>query len=578
MKVPGFSIFSDIRNFIRLKNSSILTSSPSAPENMIAMGSSLNSDFGFEMRMAHSAFERGDFAEALRHFQFASRIEPKNPDAHCGMAQAFEGLGNNHEAERHLIKAEKYNANDPAIKIAFGTLLLNVGKFSAAIKKYDQSIELLTQAGNDNRIDLLLKVAIFNSAVAYRQINEIENAIGLYRRYIELFGSNEDVLLNLGNAYDALGDFEKAKEIYHDLMKSYPSFSGAKLNYAEALNALGRIDDAESVFREILDQDENNHQASFGLGLILLKKRNWNEGWRHYKSRWKYPKFVSSQEKITQDQCRYFREPVEKAEIKNKNILVFGEQGIGDTIMFCSYLKKISKENSVQLVCDKRLTRLIQNSFQNITCISFEKYSVEEHNLFDYIMPIGDLPLITERSDSPFLFPTSDSIDKSMNIGRGAKKLIGISWRGGLVTTRTRQRSMELSLLTNVLKNNKYQFVNIQHGEIRNELNFIAQELGIEVITPKAEEINEIDSLAALIKSLDVVLTVQNTNVHISGAIGKKCIVMLPSTPEWRYGLREKTMPWYKDVKLLRQDQKDNWMPVIDRASDELELILRGEH
>jgi hypothetical protein len=118
-------------------------------------------------------------------------------------------------------------------------------------------------------------------------------------------------------------------------------------------------------------------------------------------------------------------------------------------------------------------------------------------------------------------------------------------------------------------------WVSLQHGDVAEEVHAVANQLGAEIGTyPGAT--NDMDSLAALIASLDCVVTVCNTTVHVAGAVGTPSFVLAPRVPLWLYGLRGATMPWYAAARMIRQTHYGDWGSVIEQAAHELKGFLAG--
>jgi len=152
--------------------------------------------------------------------------------------------------------------------------------------------------------------------------------------------------------------------------------------------------------------------------------------------------------------------------------------------------------------------------------------------------------------------------------GTGLK--IGLAWRGGMASTRRTLRSMDLETLLPVLRTGNCTFVSLQYGDVTDEIGALASGHGIDVHT-WPEAIDNYDETAALITALDLVISVQTSMVHLAGALGKPVWAMLPAVSEWRYLEAGETMPWYRSVRLLRQQQSGDWQSVVARVARELE-------
>jgi hypothetical protein len=152
----------------------------------------------------------------------------------------------------------------------------------------------------------------------------------------------------------------------------------------------------------------------------------------------------------------------------------------------------------------------------------------------------------------------------------GPQPKIGISWRGGMEVTRKSVRSMALTDLLPLAETCDATFVCLQYGDVHSDLTE-AVAAGFKAhYWPEA--IKDLDEFAALISSLDLVITVCNTTVHYAGALGRPVWVMAPHIPEWRYGLHFDSMPWYPSSRMFRQPEAGNWSAVIRRISREMSI------
>ena len=145
-------------------------------------------------------------------------------------------------------------------------------------------------------------------------------------------------------------------------------------------------------------------------------------------------------------------------------------------------------------------------------------------------------------------------------LGPGRK--IGLSWQGGVGFTGRKRRSLTLEQLLPILRLPGIQFVNLQYTEVREEMRALESRHGVKVHHWQ-EAIDDYDQTAALVAALDSVLTVCTAIVHLTGALGRPALVMVPFGPDWRYGASGERMIWYPSVRLLRQRRIGDWSEVL---------------
>ena len=171
---------------------------------------------------------------------------------------------------------------------------------------------------------------------------------------------------------------------------------------------------------------------------------------------------------------------------------------------------------------------------------------------------------------TPYLRPRAEVAERwAARLGPPPKGLrIGVSWRGGTPGTGASQRSLTLVDLAPVLNLPGCQIVSLQYGDHRAEIEAASAALGRDIIVFPPGEIDDFEELAGLIANLDVVVSVQTSVVHLTGALGTDCLAMVPYNPIWRYTAHASVMPWYRSVRLLRQARPNAWEPVVQDVAE----------
>jgi hypothetical protein len=224
---------------------------------------------------------------------------------------------------------------------------------------------------------------------------------------------------------------------------------------------------------------------------------------------------------------------------------------------------------SVVCVCDRRLAGLLSHSFPQVSFFD-ARDPIPAGLLFDTVAASGDLGHAFRRRledfpGEPYVRPRAEVIDAwAGRLGPKTQGLrIGLSWRGGTKTTNMSGRSIPLEQLSRLLAAPGCEFISLQYGDHAAEI--AAARTGMRVFP--ADDIDDFEALAGLIANLDLVISVQTAVVHLAGALGKACYAMVPERPEWRYGAAGETLPWYRSVRIFRQDGTEAWAPVIERVA-----------
>lgn len=260
----------------------------------------------------------------------------------------------------------------------------------------------------------------------------------------------------------------------------------------------------------------------------------------------------------------------------NCKVVVYGEQGIGDEILFSSMIPDLLKEN-VEVIIEShpRLANIFRNSFP---CHVYGTRKDSVVGWLDIEKPDFQLSMCSlgkfyrkKLSDFPkhegYLKPDPElkQFYKELLDSYGDKPKIGISWKGGTFNTMSKLRSLSLDSLSEILKQDAT-FISLQYTPLAKE------ESENHGIIHWQESVDNYDHTAALVSNLDLVISVCTSVIHLSGAMNIPCWVLTPSAPAWRYRVKGDDMPWYPSVKLFRQT--DSWEPVIKTISGELCNLL----
>jgi len=256
-----------------------------------------------------------------------------------------------------------------------------------------------------------------------------------------------------------------------------------------------------------------------------------------------------------------------------KRLVIHGEQGLGDEIMFAScvndVLNVLHKHPIIE--CAPRLERLFARSFPNAMVVG--THDLEGKDLPGGVdpeayCPLGSLPMLFRPSvesfpGTPYLRVDPDKVAAIRARLPEGKLRVGVAWQGGGQNTRIDLRSILPEQWKPILAND-CDFVSLQYTK---QAAADAAEMGIHH-WPEAEA-DDMDDVAALVASCDLVISVCTTAIHIAGALGVPCWVLVPSGHAWRYGGTGETMPWYRSVRLFRQ-KCANWDETIGKVADGL--------
>lgn len=381
-------------------------------------------------------------------------------------------------------------------------------------------------------------------------------AIQFLMRAIESNPKCYEAIFNLGNSMRRLGHTDSALMIYKqaaDLKQSdqvMAALAGCHINNGDPERAIEWCDKALNFSGQ--KHDDFQWKAKHHKAMALLELGRLDEGFDLYRARYHIPEWTK----------RCYTQPLWNGE-KTGTLLIHGEQGIGDEILFMSWLPKIRHlYDKLVIEATPRLVETFKRSFQ---CDVFEndKQVMESGIPIDAVVPMGSLPHFAGGlpPHGRYLIPDEEKVKyyRESLYTLGEPPYIGLSWHGGVIKTHTHLRTTEYSAWKKLKQGT---CISIQYGKNGE----YAKTLGI----PHWQDaIEDIDSLIALIAALDLVVTVNNTSVHMAGALNVPCWTLTPSKPAWRYQLTGDMMPWYGSVRQFRQNGND-WDELMGRVSKEL--------
>lgn len=426
------------------------------------------------------------------------------------------------------------------------------GEYEKAIALYDQ---LLTQ--NHDNAGLL---AMMGTACIHT------DRLGLAISLLERSTSRKpdgDAFCNLGIAYKQSGQYAKCHEAFRKALSHNPS-PNTVANYSALFINVGEPQQAIKYAMRAIQADPECSMAYWSLGMGQLELGLWKEGWESCE--WGFEARMRVRRNIGD---KPYWDGTE-----GKTIAVYGEQGIGDEIMFASMLPDLMAKNTVILECHPRLKTMFEKSFPGLICYGTREHPVIDwwtHHDIDYAVSIGSLGKWFRNTREAF--PGTPYL-KADALPNGEKFRVGISWTGGLKEGRVRTRSIPLARWKSILNVPNVEFVSLQYTDSDAEIDLANAEGYVIRKMPEAKA-DDYYETARLVASCDLVISVCTSVVHLAGALGVPCWCAVPSKPAWRYGVSG-GMPWYRSVRLYRQPKGDTdaWRPVIELIGSNLADLM----
>lgn len=375
-------------------------------------------------------------------------------------------------------------------------------------------------------------------------------------------------LIDQGNALREQNQPWEALNCYGQAFLANPDHFSAWNNYGNVLRELGQPRRAIPFLQHAMAIDPSNTTAPFNLAVAHLLAGDYRQGWPAYESRWNFEHLAGTLPRF--DKPRWRGE-----DIKGKTLLLIGEQGLGDSLQFARYALAISNMGiDVALVVPQGLVTLLRNP----QALRYTLSPTDPLPEFDYWAPLMSLPGIFGQTLENFqqvLHYVSSLPEKReewrKRLAPKNRLRIGISWSGRRDTWINRHKSVPVEHIRDLIQGNpNHQWVNLQVEALEDEMAFLADS-GLESYPGTIQDMSD---TAALLDTLDLVISVDSSVSHLAGAMGRPVWIMLNNyAVDWRWLLNRDDSPWYPSARLFRQPGLGEWRPVIDQISRWIELF-----
>lgn len=431
---------------------------------------------------------------------------------------------------------------------------------------------------NQSAVDLIRKAielnpnnAAFHSnrGIALKELKQLEAALESFDKAIAIKPDYAEAYYNRGIALAELKQFDAAVESFDKAIAIKPDYTKAHFNRGAALADLRRLNAAVASYDRAIAIKPDYAEAYWNKSLALLLDGDFANGFALHEWRWKLSTFTSPRGNFPQPLW------LGKESLVGKTILLYSEQGLGDTIQFCRYINLVSDSGArVILVVEKSLVGLLKELAEVSVLVS--KGSLLPS--FDCHCPLLSLPLAFKTNlDSIPCSPKYLSADPNKlttwakRLGEKTRPRVGLVWSGSGEHKNDHNRSVALSELIQELPTD-YQYVSLQK-EVR-DLDKSTLESRAEILH-FGDELADFTDSAALCELMDVVISVDTSVAHLSGAMGKPTWVLLPFVPDWRWLLDRDDSPWYPSVRLYRQPTPGDWSGVFAKVKRDLAGVRR---
>jgi tetratricopeptide (TPR) repeat protein len=494
-----------------------------------------------------SCWNEGRREEAIVLVDAALKEKPDYPEALC-MGGYILGQSGKRDAALAFYRQALKIASDLAVAWS------NSGKLLFELQRYDEALSAFERA-----IDCVPQDALSwsDKAGALRQLGRLTESIAAADEAARLKPDHAEAHLNRGTALLKLDRVAEALEAYRRAEACKPNYADAICGAALALRALDRLDEAAGEFDRAIQL--GSWDALSGKGCMQLMAGDFENGWEGYEARW-----IAGQ---TLAEKLGAALPTWTGELTpGLRVLVLNDHGLGDTIQFFRYVQQMADAGlNVTFLAPAKVHRLLAGH------VDVRLTEAIKQEQFDAQIALSSLPrafrtrLETIPANVPYLRAEPNLQAKWADLLAGGGFKIGVVWQGNPNPEADCARSMPLAAFAPIAAVPGVRLVSLQKGFGTEQLAKLPE--GMRVETPARDFDDGADAFidtAALVASLDLVITCDTSIAHLAGALGRPVWVVLKTDSEWRWMRNRDDCPWYPTMKLYRQTRRGDWSDVFE--------------
>jgi Tfp pilus assembly protein PilF len=438
------------------------------------------------------------------------------------------------------------NVKQPEVSYNLGYALQQLGRLEEALVAFSQAVSLMP-----DDLD-----SVMSRGRVRASLGQFEGAAADFAKATRLVPQSPDAWNNLGNVLLDLEREPEAIAAYDKALALRPNFAQVLFNKGKALGALERYTEAAVAYESALALNPQYEEAKWHLSWVKLVLGDFAEGWPLFEARWTVPQLGN--------QRRYPQLPqwLGKESIAGKSILLYAEQGLGDTLQFCRYVPLLQSMGAkVSLAVQQPLVSLLAGQWPGVMVAE----SFADVSGFDLAIPLMSLPLAlcTRLETIPAAVPYIQ-VANATTIAASDRPRVGLVWSGSAGHKNDKNRSMALSVLAPLFEL-PVDWVCLQPDVRERDRAWLAAHPDVVLSQPALSDFAE---TARVIAGLDWVVTVDTAVAHLAGALGKTVWLLLPTGPDYRWLLERTDSPWYPTARLFRQSTRGDWAGVVQRLGE----------
>jgi tetratricopeptide (TPR) repeat protein len=452
--------------------------------------------------------------------------------------------------------------------------------------RINTDVESSHSAQDLSKAETLQKYGLF-----FQKMGELDLAVSVYQRVLDLGADSPDLRFNYGaarlkqirptealnhfkaaarrepeepgihlgmaNSHQLLGDIASAEACLEKELMVSPDSAQAAVNLGWILEEQNRVPEALMQYRKALYYNPNHPDLRWNHGLACLMLGDYARGWRDYEFRWK----ARNKQKPTLNSAEWKGDSLD-----NRSLLLFTEQGFGDTIMFLRFAQQMGRANNrISLQCQPQLKRLLsaQPGFEHVAA-NGEK--LPSHDLHAPLMSLPLLLNLTRENNlhsQAYLSPGELSIVPIPEAEPGHKK-VTVTWTSAPHSEIREKKTVPYSKFSKLFDTPNCTFYSVQ---INADATAVADMNRRSNVHDLRDAISDFSDTANIISQTDLIISVDTATAHLAGALGKPVWTLLPYAADWRWRLHRTDTPWYPSMRLFRQTKPGHWDDLMEEIN-----------
>jgi tetratricopeptide (TPR) repeat protein len=508
-----------------------------------------------------SAIQIGKLDEAIEAYKKCISLKPNYVDAYLNLGVAYKNQGKFDEAIEVYKTCILLKPNYAAAYENLGIAFKNKGDLDKAVEAYKKAILLKPDHAN----------VYYNMGNVLSDQLKFKEAIEYYRKSISLKPNYVQAYHSMGNALKDKGELDEAINAYKNALLLKPDNHEIYNNLGITFHKMGKLEEAEANLKQTILLNPEFAEAHQNLSFTLLNNGKLKEGLDENEWRWKTKKFFPLNRQFSQSVWDG------KQSLMGKRILLWCEQGIGDTLNFSSILPLVSsKAEHCILECPKKLVPLLKRSFPKIEVTPEDRSLDAQRNDFDFHLPMGSLykHFLNEILQNPkldaYLIPDPVRVNfwkkRLKSLGKGP--YIGVCWKSSVVSAYRLQHYPPISEWSPVLGIPDVTFINLQYTDFADDLAKVKDELGVTVHNfEDLDQYNNVDDVVALCAALDMGVTTKVTPMIFTSGVGTPTKIV-----NWQQSIWNNILfnPVSSSVDMFERNTWEPWDNIFNLIAEDI--------